>query len=69
MAKDCMFSSRSLSPVSRVASISIFSFDTATHVCPAASPYAFPVGPAAPVSLSPHVVLSSFRLVFARSAA
>ena len=69
MAKDCMFLSRSLSPVSRVASISIFSFDTATHVWPAVSPYAFPVGPAAPVSLSPHVVLSSFLLVFARSAA
>ena len=69
MAKNCMFSPRSLSPVSIVASNSIFSFDTATHVCPASSPYAFPVGPAAPVSLSPHVVLSSCLLVFARSAA
>jgi len=69
MAKDCMFPSRSLSPVLIVDPNSIFSFDTATHVWPASSPYAFPVGPAAPVSLSPHVVLKRFLLVFARSAA
>jgi hypothetical protein len=69
MAKVCMFASRSFSPVSRVAASSIFSLDTATHVWPAASPYPFPVGPAAPVSLSPQVVLSFSLDVFARRAA
>lgn len=69
MAKVCMLASRLVSPVSRVASSLTFSLDIATHVWPAASPYALPVGPAAPVSLSPQVVLSSFLLVLASSAA
>jgi len=46
-----------------------FSLEIAMQVWPAASPYPLPVGPAAPVSLSPQVVLSSVLLVFARSAA
>ena len=69
MAKVCMLASRLLSPVSRVASVFTFSLDIATHVWPAASPYALPVGPAAPVSERPHVVLSSFLLVLASRAA
>ena len=64
-----MFCWRSVSPVSSVISMFTFSLEIAMQVCPAASPYPLPVGPAAPVSLSPHVVLSSVLLVFARSAA
>ena len=69
IAKVCMLASRLVSPVSRVACSFRFSLDIATHVWPAALPYALPVGPAAPVSLSPQVVLSRFLLVSARRAA
>ncbi len=53
----------------RVAAVSIVVLETARQVWPAESPYAFPVGPDAPVSDMPQVVLSSSRLVLASRAA
>jgi len=61
--------SRSVRAVSSVDAASVVGPTTATQVWPGASPYGFPVGPDAPVSLIPHVVFRSSRLVFARRAA
>ena len=41
--------------------------ETETHVWPGLSPYRFPVGPAAPVSDIPQVVLNLFLIVTASS--
>ena len=57
-----MFSERFDSPVSNVITFSLGP-DTPTQEWPAESPYRFPVGPAAPVSDIPQVVLNtSFTL-------
>ncbi len=39
--------------------------ETPTHECPAESPYLFPEGPVAPVSLKPQVVSSVSLIVLA----
>ena len=39
--------------------------DIPIHECPAASPYLFPAGPVAPVSLNPQVVSSVSLIVLA----